>query len=207
MPGMKIRFYAGGIAWMVTLLASAALVPMSAHAASMHAHGDATSGAKLVQSSGCEGCHGAALHGSSMAPNLVGIEKRMSVAQITKAIEDPKSPMPRFGFSEKQVADVVAYISGLDGGSGKPIVRLNPANPAQEATVNVTFPDSPPRDAQVEATMQMGSMSHGTGWLPLRKTSDPHTLATKVHFSMGGPWMIHVKYAGKVMAVPISVGG
>ncbi len=142
-----------------------------------------------------------------MAPSLVGIEKRMSAAQIAKAIEDPKLPMPRFGFSEKQVSDVVAYVSGLDGGTGKPIVRLNPANPTQEATVNVMFRGTPPQGAQVEATMQMGSMSHGTGWLPLHKTSDPHTLATKVHFSMGGPWMIHVKYAGKVMAVPISVSG
>ncbi len=142
-----------------------------------------------------------------MAPSLVAIEKRMSGAQIAKAIDDPKPPMPRFGFSQKQVADVVAYVSELDGGSGKPIVRLNPANPTQETTVTVTFPDRTPQGAQVEATMQMGSMSHGTGWLPLHKTSDPHTLAAKVHFSMGGPWMIHVKYAGKVMDVPISVGG
>lgn len=187
------------------VLVIAPLVPAMVNAAG-YTSGNATAGAKLVQVSGCEGCHGAGLRGST-APSLVGIEKRMSPAQIAKAIQDPEPPMPRFGLSEKQVANVVAYLSGLDGGNGKPIVRLVPANPTQEATVNVTFPGTPPSVAQVEAMMQMGSMSHGSGWLPLHKTSDPHTLATKVHFSMGGPWMIRVQYGGKVMAVPITVGG
>lgn len=183
----------------------AALVPAIVHAAA-YASGNATGGAKLVQASGCEGCHGAGLRGST-APSLVGIEKRMSPAQIAKAIQDPKPPMPRFGLSDMQVANVVAYLSGLDGGKGNPIVRLVPANPTQEATVNVTFHGTPPPGAQVEAMMQMGSMSHGSGWLPLHRTSDPHTLATKVHFSMGGPWMIRVRYGGKVMVMPITVGG
>ena len=188
---------------LIALTLVVALMPASAAFAS----GDAKAGAKLVQASGCEGCHGPGLAGATTAPKLVGIEHRMSASAIASAIKAPKAPMPNFGFTDAQISNIVAYLSGLDGGTGKPVVKLAPAKPTDHATVSVTFPGTPPEGARVQATMDMGKMSHGTGWLPLQKTSDPHTLAAKVQFSMGGAWMIHVKYGGQEMDLPVNVGG
>ncbi|HVA36129.1 MAG TPA: c-type cytochrome [Candidatus Dormibacteraeota bacterium] len=175
-------------------------------AADPYASGNATEGAHLVQSSGCEGCHGAGFTGG-IGPKLVGIEKRLSADQIAQKILHPKAPMPSFGFTDRQAADLVAYLSGLDGGTGKPVVKIDPPEPTDAATVRVTFAGTPPTGAQVQAFMQMGKSSHGTGWVPLRKTADPHVLSAKVKFSMGGPWTLKVRYDGHEMDVPITVDG
>jgi|SRR5579872_4559694 len=195
----------------IAALAVAAIVSLSAPhtraATTSYIGGDAGAGAKLVQSSGCEGCHGAGFTGG-VGPKLVGIEKKLTPDQIAAAIRNPKPPMPNFGFDDKQLADLVAYLSGLDGGTGKPVVKILPVEPTSDATVLVTFTGTPPTDAQVQATMQMGKMSHGTGWVPLTKTDDPHVLAAKVHFTMGGPWTVEVRYAnGRVIDVPVTVNG
>ena len=174
-------------------------------AADPYAAGDASAGAKLVQTSGCEGCHGAGFAGAS-APKLIGVEKNMTADQIADKIKNPKAPMPNFGFNDTQLANLVAYISELDGGANAPVVKIVPPNPSTDATVFVTFKSTPPSDAQVNAEMNMGKTTHGTGWLPLQKTDDPHTLSAKVHFTMGGPWMLKLRYPdGKEINIPLTV--
>jgi len=172
-----------------------------------YASGDAAEGAKLVQSSGCEGCHGARFVGG-LGPKLVGIEKSQTADQIADKIKNPKAPMPNFGFDDAQLANVVAYLSSLSGSSGAPVVKVVPPNPTSGATVLVTFSGTPPSDVEVQAWMQMGATGHGTGWLPLQKTDDPHTLSAKVEFSMGGAWTLKLRYpSGKEIDVPLYVGG
>ncbi|TAM86856.1 c-type cytochrome [bacterium] len=199
-----LRLFAG----LLAVVAAFTLSVVHARAAGeSFAGGDAAEGAKLVQASGCEGCHGAGFIGG-IGPKLVGIEKRLSAAQVADKIQHPKAPMPNFGFSDAQTADLVAYLSGLDGGTGKPIVKIVPPEPTTDATVLVTFSGEPPSGVQVQATMQMGATAHGTGWVPLVKTNDPHVLSAKVHFTMGGPWTIHVRYgSGRVIDVPVTVDG
>lgn len=77
--------------------------------------GDAGAGAKIVADHGCMSCHGAKFEGG-IGPKLYGIEHRKSAAEITMAIKQPGAPMPDFKFTARQLADVVAYLSGLDGG-------------------------------------------------------------------------------------------
>ncbi len=167
--------------------------------------GDQAAGAKLAQTNGCAACHGAGLKGGS-APSLVGIENRLSPDVIASRIAHPQPPMPAFGLSDAQVADLVAYISSLDA-AGRPQITLDPAAPVDHANVLVRFPGPPPAHAAVQATMQMGSMSHGSSWIALRQTKDPHTLAALVNFSMGGAWLLHVRYGnGQEITMPVDVG-
>ncbi len=174
--------------------------------------GDPKAGAALVQSSNCSGCHGARFQGD-LGPNLIGIEKRRSPAQIAAAITHPEPPMPKFDFTSRQVADIVAYLSQLDGGDAsggpgtQPKISLSPARPRDSATVTVEFPGAPPADATVEAAMSMGHAKMGTYPIKLNKTSDPHKLSAKVPFGMGGAWMIKVRYdKTREVDVPIEVG-
>ncbi|TAM74884.1 c-type cytochrome [bacterium] len=199
-----LRLFAG----LLAVAAAVALSVVHARAAGEpFAGGDAAQGAKLVQASGCEGCHGAGFTGG-IGPALVGIEKRLTAAQVADKIQHPKAPMPNFGFTDAQAADLVAYLSGLDGGTGKPVVKIVPAEPTDQATVLVTFSGTPPSDVQVEAVMRMGAREHGTGWVPLQKTDDPHVVAAKVRFTMGGPWIVRVRYGkGAAMDVPVTVDG
>jgi hypothetical protein len=159
------------------------------------AGGSASSGAHLVQDHARSSCHGVGLAGvAGNGPRLVGIEHRLSPAQIAGAVEHPKAPMPDMGFTHAQVLDVVAYLSRLDGGNGVPVVTVVPSKNSSDALVSVTFPGAPPPGAQVQGTMEMGGSSMGTGWQPLQKTADPHTLRTKLNFSMAGSWMVRLRY-------------
>lgn len=168
--------------------------------------GDPKAGAALVQSSNCAGCHGGQFQGD-LGPKLVGIEKRRTPEQIAKAIADPQLPMPKFAFTPQQVADVVAYVSQLDGGAMRPKISILPAKPRDSAVVSVWFPGTPPSDATVEATMSMGHSMMGTNPIKLKKTGDPHKLAAKVPFAMGGAWMIKVHYdKSQEVDMPINVG-
>ncbi|HZT12460.1 MAG TPA: cytochrome c [Candidatus Baltobacteraceae bacterium] len=170
---------------------------------------DADEGAKLVQANGCEGCHGAGLHGGTVGPPLVGIEHQLNADQIADKIEHPKAPMPNFGFSAAQVADLVAYLSGLDGGSQgtRPVVTFDPAVPTDIATISVRFPGTPPKSVRVLPIMQMGSSTMQTREVDLVPSkSDPHVFTGRVVFSMGGPWTVRLQYDGKTMNVPLNVG-
>jgi mono/diheme cytochrome c family protein len=169
---------------------------------------DANNGAKLVQASGCAGCHGAAFKGA-IGPSLYGIEHKLSSDQISNAIAHPKPPMPNFGFNAGQIADIVAYLSNLDGGANSeaPVVTFNPTTPTDEATITVRFPGTPPKDVSVLPIMQMGTSTMQTRLVHLAQSvSDPHAFSGRVVFSMGGPWTVKVQYDGNTLDVPLNVG-
>jgi cytochrome c553 len=169
---------------------------------------DANAGAKLVQTHGCSGCHGAQFEGGS-GPKLNGVEKRLTSAQITSAIDHPKAPMPQYGFTSEQTADIVAYLSNLDGGArnSEPVATLSPDKPTGKATLSVKFPGTPPKKVTALPTMQMGTGTMTDAKVELAPASDPHVFTGVVHFSMGGPWTIVVTYDGKKLNVPVNVSG
>jgi cytochrome c550 len=181
--------------------------PAQAQAPAAAPSGSATDGEMLVSAHGCMGCHGANFQGG-IGPALFGIEHRLTARQISSAIEHPKAPMPNFGFSAGQVADIVAYLSSLDGGvagTGATIL-IEPANPATDATISVRFPGAVPAAVRAQAVMQMGPGSSMTTVIDLKPTSDPHVLGGRVHFFMSGPWVIRVQYGTTVLEKPIEVG-
>jgi mono/diheme cytochrome c family protein len=178
-------------------------------AAPSPAAGDANNGAKLVQASGCAGCHGASFKGGAIGPSLYGIEHKLSSDQIASAIAHPKPPMPNFGFNAGQITDIVAYLSNLDGGATNqaPVVTFDPATPTDIATITVRFPGTPPKDVSVLPIMQMGTSTMQTRQVHLAQSaSDPHAFTGKVVFSMGGPWTVKVQYDGNTLDVPLNVG-
>jgi mono/diheme cytochrome c family protein len=172
------------------------------------AAGDPAAGATLVQNNGCAGCHGANLQGGT-GPKLYGIEHRLSAAQIAGAIANPVSPMPKFPLDPAQIADVVAYLSSLDGGRGGagPVATLDPAKPSSHATLTVRFPGAVPHSVSAEPAMQMGGSTMRDAKVTLHPTTDPHVWRGKISFSMGGPWTIDVTYDGKHLTVPVNVAG
>ncbi len=173
------------------------------------AAGDANAGAKLVQANGCAGCHGANLKGGGVGPALYGIEHKLASAQIADFIKNPRAPMPNFGFSDAQISDIIAYLSGLDGGANSqaPVVTFDPATPTDIATITVRFPGTPPKDVSVLPIMQMGKSTMQTRLVHLTpSSSDPNTFTGKVVFSMGGPWTVKVQYDGNTLDVPLNVG-
>lgn len=172
------------------------------------AAGDPAAGALLVQSNGCAGCHGANFQGGT-GPKLYGIEHQLSAARIADAIANPQSPMPKFPLDLTQIADVVAYLSSLDGGRGGagPVATLDPAKPSSQATLTVRFPGAAPHRVTAEPAMQMGGSTMRAAKVTLAPTSDPHVWRGKVSFSMGGPWTIDVTYDGKHLTVPVNVAG
>lgn len=170
---------------------------------------DSNNGEKLVQANGCAGCHGAALKGGGIGPALFGVEHRRSIAEIVAFLQQPKPPMPNFGFSEAQARDIAAYLSSLDGGanSSAPIVTFDPAAPTDIATISVRFPGTPPKDVSVLPIMQMGASTMETRVVHLQQSSsDPHVFTGKIVFSMGGPWTVRLQYDGQTLDVPLNVG-
>jgi hypothetical protein len=191
----------------VAAFALAAVAAFSARPAG-DAGADPNAGATLVRNNGCSGCHGATF-GGGIGPALGGIEKRLSAAQIAAAIRTPKAPMPNFGFSESQIADIVAYLSGLDGGAAgtAPVATLTPPTPGSHATLTVRFSGTPPASVVAVASMAMGSSSMSAPAVHLHATSDPLVWTGPVSFSMAGPWTIDITYDGKHVTLPVNVAG
>lgn len=169
--------------------------------------GNANAGAKIVADHGCMGCHGAKFAGG-IAPKLFGIEHRRTAAEIAAAIERPRAPMPNYGLSERQIADVVAYLSSLDGGvkGDLPVITLDPVTPRDQAHITVRFPGEVPKHVLARASMNMGTMSHHRD-SELRPTKDPHVWQGVVYFSMGGAWTLTVIYDEKSIEQPLTVSG
>ena len=171
---------------------------------------DANAGEKLVAANGCIGCHGATF-GGGLGPKLVGIEKRLSPAQIADFISNPRAPMPNFGFTAPQINDIVAYLSGLDGGSGataRPVVTWVGGTPSEHAQIRVTFSGTPPKSVMIEPKMEMGGMSMAAANVVLTPSAnDPHVFVGKIEFTMSGPWTVILHYDGKTMTVPVNIGG
>lgn len=171
--------------------------------------GDSNNGAKLVQSNGCAGCHGAGFKGGGIGPALYGLEHHMSNAAIADFITHPRPPMPNFGFSDAQIGDIVAYLTALDGGINNtmPVVTFSPASPVDQATIMVTFPGTAPANVSVLPVMHMGTGTHHTNLVQLQPApNDPHTFTGRIAFSMGGPWIVQIEYDGHELDVPLNVG-
>lgn len=73
--------------------------------------GDPIRGAALFGAN-CTSCHGAAGAGGD-SPRLVGLAKVDSPSFLAWQIKDPKAPMPRLKLSDKQIADLAAYLQVL----------------------------------------------------------------------------------------------
>lgn len=194
----------------IAALAVIALLGLSVLAHSSAAEpqpADANAGAKIVADHGCMGCHGAKFQGG-IGPKLFGIEHRRSMSQIAAAIKQPRAPMPDFRLSERQIADVVAYLSSLDGGEkgDLPVITLDPATPRDQAVITVRFPGAVPKRVLARASMNMGTMSHHHD-SPLHPTKDPHVWEGIVYFSMGGAWTLSVMYDDKTIEMPLTVSG
>jgi mono/diheme cytochrome c family protein len=188
---------------LAVLAAAALLAPSPSNAA------DGAAGGKIVQTNGCTGCHGASFEGG-VGPKLAGIEHRRTPAEITAAIVNPKAPMPRYPLTGAQVADVVAYLSALDGGAAMshPVATLTPAKPGDRAVLSVRFPGTPPKRVTALASMRMGGSSMHGGLVTLRATkSDPHVFEGPLEFSMGGAWTVDITYDGKHMTLPVNASG
>ncbi len=194
-------------AYVVPVDASAATAGAAPAPAPAMPGGDANIGAALVAKNGCQGCHGAAFQGN-IGPKLFGIEHRLAPDRIALAIEQPRAPMPNFGFTKEQISDIVAYLSNLDGGAAntRPVVSFDPSPPTTKSIMTVRFPGTVPHDVHATATMEMGAMEMQPVTIPLAPTSDPHVLSAPVRFSMGGPWTIHLEYDGTTIDVPVAVG-
>ncbi|GAC1394209.1 MAG: hypothetical protein NVSMB31_14370 [Vulcanimicrobiaceae bacterium] len=195
---MRTRF-------LIVALAYAGLA-LGGHAlGSPETSGDPQAGEKLVQKNGCTGCHGAKFQGG-IGPKLVGIERLLSAAQITDFIKHPRSVMPDFGFSDSQIADIVAYLSTLDGGvAGVPVVTVEPATPREHATLMVRFV-AVPKSVMARVSMQMGTVSH-LKESALHPTTDPHVWQGELDFTMAGAWTLTLIYDGKTLDVPLTVVG
>lgn len=193
--------------------AAAAAAPASpappANGVAQNASADANEGARLVQANGCTGCHGAQWQGA-IGPKLYGIEHSMSPLEIAMRLKSPTPPMPNFGFTDAQIADIVAYLSTLDGGGGAqagPVITFEPANPVKQATIRVVFGGTPPHRVTAQPIMQMGAGKMHTVEVTLQPLpSDPHSFSGTLTFSMGGPWIVIVNYDGATTSVPINVG-
>ncbi len=70
-------------------------------------------GAKAIYMSQCSVCHGEKMTGSPPAfPSLVGIEKRLTHAQITSTIKNGKGRMPGFpNLTADQIAALLGYLT------------------------------------------------------------------------------------------------
>ena len=77
-------------------------------------------GKLIVAQSGCLACHKIGENGNDgPGPNLTEIGARLPAAAIRRTLENPTAPMPSYsGLPEEKKADLVAFLSQLDGSEG-----------------------------------------------------------------------------------------
>jgi mono/diheme cytochrome c family protein len=88
---------------------------MSATVASPVPLGDVARG-EAVFHKNCSVCHANASAGSGVGPPLAGEKKRRNYDQTVAWIKQPEPPMPKlfpYPLSERDVADVAAYVQSL----------------------------------------------------------------------------------------------
>ena len=82
-------------------------------------NGDATAGKKVFTSAGCSGCHTLKDAGSNgnVGPNLDQAKPPLSL--VVKRVTEGQGAMPSFKgqLSDKQIADVAAYVVKATGGN------------------------------------------------------------------------------------------
>ncbi|HEY5095387.1 MAG TPA: cytochrome c [Candidatus Eremiobacteraceae bacterium] len=86
--------------------------------------GDPVSGAALFGAN-CASCHGAGGVGAD-SPRLQGLAKTDSPSYFAWQIKAPAPPMPRIKLSDKQIADLAAYLEVLDTQSAPVGAALQP---------------------------------------------------------------------------------
>src|SRR5579885_921526 len=182
------------LAWALVSAAASAEVP------------DANSGARLVQSHGCTGCHGAQLQGGSDGPKLAGIEKTLKAVEIAAFIKHPSEPMPDFKFTDAQIADIVAYLSGLDGGEkgDRPTVSFDPPTPTGDTRIIVHFPSPAPRRVQAVGVLQADPEAARTDAVTLTRDG-VHVWSGRMSFPRPGACIVEIMYDGNRIDAPISV--
>lgn len=79
--------------------------------------------------------------------------------------------------------------------------------PTDRATISVAFLHDPPAAATVQVLMHMGGFTHGSGEIPLTRSADPKVLKASVPFTMGGPWVLVIRFEGERLELPLQVGG
>ena len=86
----------------------------AAAASPAQAAGDPDNGARLTQT-WCSGCHAAGASGADVAPPLREIASRpgRTQAYLYAWLTDPHPPMPRLDLSNRQIADLMAYLTTL----------------------------------------------------------------------------------------------
>lgn len=81
--------------------------------------GDATAGKQVFETAGCKGCHTLKDAGASgtVGPNLDGAKPALSL--VVKRVVSGAGAMPPFKgqLSDKQIADVAAYVVKATGGN------------------------------------------------------------------------------------------
>jgi hypothetical protein len=185
-------------------LTSGALILACSIIAAPAAGADSNAGAALVQANGCAGCHGATLRGG-IGPNLVGIETRLAPARIAAAIAQPVAPMPKFPFSARQIADIVAYLSSLDSVT-RPSATLR-FTQSLSAVLTVRFPGKPPAHVTAVPAMQMGDGGMQATAVALHPADGGRVWQGTIVFTMSGAWEIDITYDGRHLAVPVNVTG
>jgi mono/diheme cytochrome c family protein len=86
--------------------------------------GNPANGAALFGAN-CASCHGAGAVGGD-SPRLMGLAKIDSPSFFAWQIKDPPPPMPRVALSDKQIADLAAYLELLDTHSAPLGAALQP---------------------------------------------------------------------------------
>ena len=86
--------------------ATVTIPPVQAQAAPLSA-------TTLFHERGCEHCHGADLQGTDKGPNLTGVGRRRSHAEIEHQIHDGGNEMPAFGeaLDSSELAALTDYLS------------------------------------------------------------------------------------------------
>jgi mono/diheme cytochrome c family protein len=166
-------------------------------------------GAALAGMLNCDNCHGAGLRGSNGRLSLYGIERRRSPAQVRAALLQPLAPMPAITLSDHQLADLITYLQNLDGGAqgAIPEVSWDPWVPSDRATVTVRFDHPVSGTPTVQVLMHMGRFTHGSDEITLVQTRERGVMHASVPFTMGGAWVLLVRYGDERLELPLQVGG
>jgi len=78
--------------------------------------GDSVAGHAMFESHNCASCHGAGGGGGGIGPRLIGAANSLQPSQLYDYIRHPRAPMPNFGLSDSDIADLVAYVVSLTPG-------------------------------------------------------------------------------------------
>jgi mono/diheme cytochrome c family protein len=126
-----------------TPAAPAASVATSAQSNNVVAPGVATAasgtvpGRALFRSNGCVACHGINAQGTPLAPSLVGVADKYPGDKLPALLHNPtkkmqEGGMPPITLDDKQIEDLIAYLSSLNADSNNPAKTEKATETAKE---------------------------------------------------------------------------